>query len=83
MSRPKIRLKVIAYNLLEKFPKDALELFKFWVKQNPNSSDAYIHLGNAFNNSGDEKLAIENYKKSLELNPYNVSSLKQLKKLEN
>ena len=27
--------------------------------------------------------AIENYKKSLELNPYNVSSLKQLKKLEN
>ncbi len=74
---------IIGYNLLEKFPKDALKLFKFWVEENPNSSDAYLHLGNALNYSGEQKLAIENFKKSLELNPDNLGALKQLKKLEN
>ncbi|WP_068412949.1 FKBP-type peptidyl-prolyl cis-trans isomerase [Roseivirga echinicomitans] len=74
---------IIGFGLLEKFPKDALELFKFWVEENPKSSDAYLHLGNAFNYSGEQKLAIENFKKSLELNPDNLVALEQLKKLGN
>jgi len=32
--------------------------------------------------NGDDKLAIESYKKSLELNPQNINAVQMLKKIE-
>ena len=48
----------------------------------PNSANVYDSLGEAYMNSDDNKNAIKNYKKSLELNPNNDNAREMLKKLE-
>jgi len=59
----------------------ALALFKFNVEQFPNSSNAYDSYGEALARNNQKDLAIENYKKSLELNPGNTGGIKALEKL--
>ena len=48
----------------------------------PQGSNTYDSLGEAYMENGDKQLAIQNYKKSLELNPKNTAAIEKLKKLE-
>ncbi|WP_312994336.1 alpha/beta hydrolase-fold protein [Chryseobacterium flavum] len=59
----------------------ALDLFQQNVKNHPDSWNAYDSLGEAYMKKGDKKSAIENYKKSLQLNPDNADGKIILEKL--
>ncbi len=59
----------------------AIAAFLFNTKQYPESSNTYDSLGEAYMKSGQKKLAIYNYEKSLKLNPQNDNAVKMLKKL--
>lgn len=60
---------------------DAIEVFRFNVEMFPGSANVYDSLAEAYMKSGDNKMAIENYEKSLELNPENENAKEMLKKL--
>ncbi len=65
----------VGYRLLnEKKFKDAIDIFKKNVKLYPKSSNVYDSLGEAYMINGDKELAVENYKKSLELDPKNENA---------
>ncbi len=74
----------LGYNLLaENKVEEAIEVFKLNVEVFPNSSNVYDSLGEAYLKNGNTDLAILNYKKSVELNPKNVSGMETLQKLQN
>ena len=73
----------LGYNLFTRGKTDAaIEVFKMNVKMNLKSANAYDSLGEAYMKNGDNKNAIKNYRKSLELNADNDNAKKMLKKLE-
>jgi CubicO group peptidase (beta-lactamase class C family) len=77
------QLNGVGYRLLQtKRVKDAIEVFKLNVEMFPQGFNTYDSLGEAYMVNGDKNLAIQNYKKSLELNPKNTSAVEMLKKLE-
>ena len=57
---------------------DAIKLGEELVEKYPNSSDAYVHLGNATKGLNDFDRAEENYRKALEINPENLRALWQI-----
>jgi CubicO group peptidase (beta-lactamase class C family) len=61
---------------------DGIRIFQLNVELHPQSWNAYDSLGEAYMNNGDKDLAIQNYKKSLELNPDNSNGKEMLKKLD-
>jgi tetratricopeptide (TPR) repeat protein len=61
---------------------EATELLKLNVQVFPTSSNAYDSLAEAYMKSGQKQLAIDNYKKSLELDPDNDNAKEKLKTLE-
>ena len=77
------QLNRLGYDLLmmEKV-KDAIEIFKLNVESYPESFNVYDSLGEAYMINGDKEFAIENYEKSLEINPNNENGLKMLEKLK-
>lgn len=60
---------------------EASEIFKLNVSLNPNSSNAYDSLAEAYEKLGEKKLAIENFKRCVELNPKNEYAAGKLKEL--
>jgi CubicO group peptidase (beta-lactamase class C family) len=76
-------VNTIGYQFLEarKFP-DSIRMFQLNVELHSQSWNVYDSLGEAYMNSGDKELAIQNYKKSLELNPKNSNGAEMLKKLQ-
>ncbi len=62
--------------------KEALEIFKLNVFMYPKASNPYDSLGEAYLALNQKELAIENYKKSIELNPKNTNAVEVLKRLE-
>jgi cytochrome c-type biogenesis protein CcmH/NrfG len=52
------------------------------VELYPQSANVYDSLGEAHMTDGQKKLAIQNYKKSLELNPDNNNAKEMLEKLQ-
>lgn len=62
--------------------QEAISIFKYNVKMNPNSANVYDSLGEALAASGQKQAAIEHYKKSLELNPNNENAKKMIAELE-
>ena len=60
---------------------EAIEVFKMNVEDFPNSANAYDSLGEAYTINGDIERAIENYQRSLELNPGNAHAVGMLRKL--
>jgi CubicO group peptidase (beta-lactamase class C family) len=76
------RLNNLGYGLLQqkKLP-EAIALLKLNVEFYPNAWNVYDSLAEAYMTNGDKKLAIANYKKSLELNPQNANGREMLKKL--
>lgn len=61
---------------------EATDLFKLTVQLFPGSWNAYDSLGEAYMRAGQKQLAIDNYKKSLELNPANDNAKEKLKVLD-
>jgi CubicO group peptidase (beta-lactamase class C family) len=77
------QLNGVGYQLMQlKRVKDAIEIFKLNVEMFPQRPNPYDSLGEAYMQNGDKVLAIQNYKKSLELNPKNTGAAEKLKKLE-
>lgn len=73
----------LGYNLMgEKKMSEAIEVFKLNAEMYPASWNVYDSIGEAYMNNGDTELAIQNYRKSIELNPKNESGKETLKKLE-
>jgi tetratricopeptide (TPR) repeat protein len=76
-------LNTLGYQLLQaKKLKEAVEIFKLNVEAYPLGFNTYDSLAEAYMNSGNNELAIQNYKKSLELNPENTGAVAMLKRLE-
>jgi CubicO group peptidase (beta-lactamase class C family) len=70
------------YNLLsDKNFTRAIEIFKLNTLAFPKSTIAFESLGEAYMEAGNKDLAIENLKKSLQLNPDNRNSEELLKRL--
>jgi len=61
---------------------DAIRIFELNVELYPKSWNVYDSLGEAYMNHGDKELAIQNYQKSLELNPQNTGGMAALQKLK-
>ena len=60
---------------------DAIEIFKFNISLFPNSSNTYDSLGEAYFIKGNQEKALENYRKSLELNSTNKNAQQMLRQL--
>ena len=72
------------YELLsEKKINQAIDFFKLNVFAFPKSANAFDSLGEAYLEVGNKDLAIENYKKSLVLDPHNRYAEEVLKRLSN
>ncbi len=61
---------------------EAVKVFRFNVELFPQSANAYDSLAEACAKAGNKGLAIENYKKSLALNPDNDNARKKLDELQ-
>ncbi len=61
---------------------EAIALFKLNVYLYPKSSNAYDSLGEAYMTAGNIELAIENYERSLELDPGNDKAIEKLRQLK-
>jgi CubicO group peptidase (beta-lactamase class C family) len=62
--------------------KQALEIFKLNVSLFPASANTYDSLADAYEGLGNRDLAVENYKRSLALNPQNQNAVERLRVLE-
>jgi len=72
-----------AYDLMEQnHLSEATDLFKLDVQVFPGSWNGYDSLGEAYMKAEQKQLAIDNYKKSLELNPANDNAKEKLTVLE-
>ncbi len=70
------------YDLLrEKKFEHAIEIFRLNTIAFPRSSNVYDSLGEAYMESGDKKLALKNYRKSLQLDPENGNAAQMIKTL--
>jgi len=77
-------LNTIGYILLRNSRiNEAVKVFALNVKENPQSANAFDSLGEGYFLIKNYNLAIENYKKSLELNPDNNNAADMINKIEN
>jgi CubicO group peptidase (beta-lactamase class C family) len=75
-------LIVIAYHFLFSGETDAaIQAFKLEVQDYPKYWNAYDSLGEAYLKTGQKELAIENYQKSVDLNPQNQNGVDALRKI--
>jgi tetratricopeptide (TPR) repeat protein/energy-coupling factor transporter ATP-binding protein EcfA2 len=71
------------YNLLRnKQVKESIEIFKLNAETYPDSYNTWDSLGEAYLAAGDKANAIENYEKSIKLNPDNLKGKEILKQLK-
>lgn len=76
-------LNNLGYSLLARNrTKSAIEVFTLNTSENPRSANGYDSLAEAYARDNQIELAIENYKKSVELNPENRHGRQQIKLLE-
>jgi len=75
-------LNQLGYHLLRSGHKqESVQVFKRNVEDYPKSWNVYDSLGEAYMSVGEKDLAIQNYEKSIELNPKNEDGIGMLKKL--
>ncbi len=77
------QLNDLGYKLMTRGKlKEAIRVLQLNVEAYPQSSNVYDSLGEAYMKNGDRELAIENYEKSLKLDPANQNAVEMLKKLK-
>lgn len=69
------------YTLLKRDVEAALYVFKKNTEIHPESWNVWDSLGEAYMRKGEKELAIESYRKSMELNPKNENGSQMLQKL--
>ena len=75
-------LNRLGYQLLRSGKvREAIEIFKLNVEAYPQHFNTYDSLADAYLSNNERELAIQNYKKSLELNPNNANATEALKRL--
>jgi cytochrome c-type biogenesis protein CcmH/NrfG len=62
--------------------KKAIAFFEYNISNFPNSANAYDSLGEAYMVKGEKAQAIENYKKSLKLDPNNQNAARMIRELK-
>lgn len=62
--------------------QDAIEVFKLIASQFPNSSNAYDSLGEGYFVIGNFDLALQNYEKSLAMNPQNFNAEDMIERIK-
>lgn len=70
------------YLLNQKLVDMAIEIFKFNVEMFTNSYIVYDSLGEAYIIKGDFDLALNNYNKSLEINPHNKDAIEKVNEIK-
>ncbi|MCG8378558.1 MAG: tetratricopeptide repeat protein, partial [Proteobacteria bacterium] len=60
---------------------EAIAIFRLNVEEYPDAWNVYDSLGEAYMENGDFELAIENYEKSIEINPNNTNGIEMLEKI--
>ncbi|HYV03984.1 MAG TPA: tetratricopeptide repeat protein, partial [Blastocatellia bacterium] len=76
------QLNTLGYRLMQQGKlKEAIRVLQLNVEVYPQSGNVYDSLGEAYMRNGDKQLAIENYEKSLKLDPANANAVEMLKKL--
>lgn len=76
-------MNTIGYTLLQVgIINESIEVFKHNVISFPKSGNVYDSLGRAYMKAGNKELVIENYKKSIEIDPTNNIGTKILEKLK-
>ena len=76
-------LNTLGYQLLRSGKtKEAIEIFKLNVEAYAQAFNTYDSLAEAYASANEPELAIQNYKKALELNPNNTNAKDQLARLE-
>jgi tetratricopeptide (TPR) repeat protein len=74
-------LNTLGYDYLDKNLPAALALFKLNIEEYPTSYRVYHSYADALYKEGDRDVAIQNYKKSLEINPANMKAVVALENL--
>jgi len=75
-------LNILGYNFINQGKyKEAIRVLQLNVEAYPESSNVYDSLGEAYMKNGDKAPAIENYEKSLKLDPGNTGAVEMLRKL--
>ncbi|MGB7295759.1 MAG: tetratricopeptide repeat protein [Candidatus Aminicenantales bacterium] len=72
-----------AQMIKEKKMENAIALLKLNIEEYPDSANAYSSMGEAYRLNGQSDLAIENYEKSLELDPHNSRVREILRQIKN
>ena len=67
--------------LRRKRTEEAIRVFRLNTELHPDSANTFDSLGEGYMEAGEKALAIENYEKSLKMDPKNTNAVKQLKKL--
>ncbi len=77
-------LNSLGYQLLYGDGKtsEAVRIFELNARRFPASSNAFDSVGEAYAKEGNRPLAIQNYRKAVELDPTNLQSLRMLRELE-
>ncbi len=80
---PEHSINRAGYELMQSGKRqEAIELFKVNVRLYPESWNVYDSLGEAYADAGETALAIQNYEKSVQLNPQNETGKAALAKLK-
>lgn len=75
-------LNTLGYRLLRSDRVDgAIAIFKLNVEEYPDAWNPYDSLGEAYYAAGDYEKAIENYERSVELNPENTNGVRWLERI--
>jgi Beta-lactamase class C and other penicillin binding proteins len=75
-------LLIFGYSLLaDKKTEDAIEALKLEVHEYPGYWNGYDTLAEVYAALGEKQLAIQNYEKSVEINPDNQNAVENIKKL--
>ena len=79
---PEVLMNNLGYIYLNKKQyKEAIGILKLNIKAYPKSFNVYDSYGEALMRNGNKEDAIINYKKSIEINPYNENGIEKLKEL--
>jgi 3-oxoadipate enol-lactonase len=77
-----VRMNILGYQQLQSGKtNEAIELFKLNVLAYPESANTYDSLGEAYMTNGEKDLAIQNYKRSLDLDPNNQNAKNMIEKM--